>query len=87
MASIVAVLSEMRREAQCDNSTVSSRDRRTIVSFLKQRAEALRDECRENICNNSSHTEFHGRERLPNINIMTHCGKIASSVEQFLKRT
>ena len=90
MASIVAVLSEMRREAQCDNQNISSSDWRVIRSFLEERANRLKNYCQEAICkrdnngNLNPNSLFGGIGGAPNVNVMVECGRTVASIERFL---
>ena len=85
LASIIAVISEIRREAKCDPSNnIKPQDWNVIKSFLEERAEHLKNYCREKICQNPD-TELSIGRGLYSTNIMEHCGHIASIINPFLK--
>ena len=85
LASIIAVISEIRREARCDPSnTIRQQDWDVIKSFLRERAEHLKNYCREKICQNPD-TELSIGKGLYPTNIMEHCGHVVSIINPFLK--
>ena len=86
LGSVVAVLSEMRREAQCDHRNISAADWRVIRSFLEERVEHLKTYCHRVICNNGPNHAFRGQGGAPDINIMEDCGRTTAHIEQFLRR-
>ena len=88
LASIVAVLSELKREYICSGEGVTNADDEVphwdqISNFIEDRIIQLQDYCHESVCRSDSRAilEVHGTDK-PDVYLMEYCGEVIRESEK-----
>ena len=91
LASIVAVLSEIKREYHCGDQGVTNVDDEVpdwdqIKGFIEDRILALQDFCKESICNNDplASLQVYGSD-APEVYLMEHCGELVRESKEIIE--
>ena len=90
LASIVAVLSEIKREYHCGDRGVTDvndevPDGDKIRDFIENRIFDLQDFCKESVCNNDplATLQVYGSD-APKVYLMEHCGELVRESEEII---
>ena len=90
LASIVAVLSEIKREYHCGDQGVTNTNDEVprwnqIRGFIEDRIFDLQDFCKDSICNNDplATRQVYGSDE-PEVYLMEHCGEAVRESEEII---